>query len=249
MIIDPILINGKIGLPDSFSFPIKDAGFLYGFGVFETIRIDDRNASLWGFHLERIESSCKDLGIHLSISREQLTKWMAQYLDQLDVTEGVMNVYVTAGDRDYSQPGFVFATPNIIMTLRSRKLPVFPEIIKCQVKFVSHSETSRHKTMAYLPHLIQAMEAGNSQPIYVDNEDRLMETPMANIWLKLDGIWVTPEHPNVLPGVMRRHLLTNGTDVLGCKTATRILTQNDLSQAEAIALSNAVIGFQKAELV
>ncbi|HEF4778685.1 TPA: aminodeoxychorismate synthase component I [Burkholderia multivorans] len=86
----------------------------------------------------------------------------------------------------------------------------------------------------------QAAEAlGGFDMLFVNERGELTEGGRSNLFVKLDGQWVTPPLASgVLPGVMRAVLL----DDPAFGAVERIVTRDDLSRAQALLLTNALRG-------
>ncbi|EKS9915755.1 aminodeoxychorismate synthase component I [Burkholderia multivorans] len=86
----------------------------------------------------------------------------------------------------------------------------------------------------------QAAEAlGGFDMLFVNERGELTEGGRSNLFVKLDGQWVTPPLASgVLPGVMRAVLL----DDPAFGAVERIVTRDDLARAQALLLTNALRG-------
>ncbi|MBU9608681.1 aminodeoxychorismate synthase component I [Burkholderia multivorans] len=93
----------------------------------------------------------------------------------------------------------------------------------------------------------QAAEAlGGFDMLFVNERGELTEGGRSNLFVKLDGQWVTPPLASgVLPGVMRAVLL----DDRAFGAVERIVTRNDLARAQALLLTNALRGALDAVLM
>ncbi|MCO8577023.1 aminodeoxychorismate synthase component I [Burkholderia multivorans] len=93
----------------------------------------------------------------------------------------------------------------------------------------------------------QAAEAlGGFDMLFVNERGELTEGGRSNLFVKLDGQWVTPPLASgVLPGVMRAVLL----DDPAFGAVERIVTRDDLARAQALLLTNALRGALNAVLM
>ena len=83
------------------------------------------------------------------------------------------------------------------------------------------------------PHLT----VGNQEIIYHTADGKLLETSIGNLVLKMDGkLYTPPSTIGILPGIYRQHLLESG------QVEEKVLTVEDLKQAEVIYACNAVRG-------
>ncbi|PRE68459.1 aminodeoxychorismate synthase component I [Burkholderia multivorans] len=93
----------------------------------------------------------------------------------------------------------------------------------------------------------QTAEAlGGFDMLFVNERGELTEGGRSNLFVKLDGQWVTPPLASgVLPGVMRAVLL----DDPAFGAVERIVTRDDLARAQALLLTNALRGALDAVLM
>ena len=85
----------------------------------------------------------------------------------------------------------------------------------------------------------EARQAGFDDCLLLDDQDRILETSMANIYAYLDGTWVTPaERLGLLAGVCRQWVMRRAG------VAEAHFTSADLRRARGVAVSNAVTGLR-----
>lgn len=100
----------------------------------------------------------------------------------------------------------------------------------------------RHKTtlrQAYDEAIRQAQEQGAFDMLFFDAEGFLTEGGRSNVFLHIDGEWLTPPlGPNVLPGTMRSTLMAES----GWAVRETSLTRADLARADRIVVTNALRG-------
>ncbi len=74
--------------------------------------------------------------------------------------------------------------------------------------------------------------------IYMNERNELCEGSRSNIYLQMDGTWLTPPlHSGLLAGTMRARLLSQGL------AQEAVLHFNDLPHAQAVRLSNGLRGW------
>jgi para-aminobenzoate synthetase/4-amino-4-deoxychorismate lyase len=101
-----------------------------------------------------------------------------------------------------------------------------------------------HKTThrpLYAEALKAAVEAGFDDVLFLNLRGEVTEGAIHNIFVEKDGLLITPPiECGLLPGVQRRHLLETRPSAI-----ERVLYPEDLRQADAIFLSNAVRGLRR----
>ena len=89
------------------------------------------------------------------------------------------------------------------------------------------------------PHLT----VGEQEIIYHTADGELLETSIGNLVLKIDGkLYTPPSTLGILPGIYRQHLLESG------QVEEKVLTIEDLKQAEVIYGCNAVRGLYELKI-
>ncbi|MFY9344594.1 MAG: aminotransferase class IV, partial [Planctomycetota bacterium] len=95
----------------------------------------------------------------------------------------------------------------------------------------------------------QAQDGGADDGIVVAADGAVLETALGNLWLRLDGGWVTPPAAGrILPGIARGLVLAQAAKA-GRPVAERACDLGDLQRASALAHSNAVYGVRPACLL
>jgi len=97
--------------------------------------------------------------------------------------------------------------------------------------------------------LLEARAGGADDGVLLGLDGSVLETAIANLWLLLDGVWITPPADGaILPGIARTLLLERAR-AQGIAVAERRCELGDLHRAASLALSNAVSGVRAAALV
>lgn len=129
-----------------------------------------------------------------------------------------------------------------IELIRQILTPLSP--IFCKAKLCLQ-ETDLNQAFTYFktthrPHL----SVGKQEIIYHNAAGELLETSIGNLVLKINGkLYTPPISQGILPGIYRQHLLETG------QVKEKIMTLEDLNQAEAIYGCNAVRGLYELEVI
>jgi para-aminobenzoate synthetase/4-amino-4-deoxychorismate lyase len=104
-----------------------------------------------------------------------------------------------------------------------------------------------HKTThrpAYAAAFAAASRAGFADVLFFNGLGELTEGAISNVFVEKDGRWSTPPVTcGLLAGVLRRHLLATRPEI-----EERVLDEDDLRQADAVYLANAVRGLRRVEI-
>lgn len=134
-------------------------------------------------------------------------------------------------------------------TLPSRREDAQVRVRIAEQRTDSASRWLYHKTTQralYSQALAQgAAEAGFDDVLFLNERDEVTEGAISNVFIEKHGRMYTPPiECGVLPGVYRRYLLQSRQEI-----AERVLTLDDLRNADAVYICNAVRGLRKALIV
>jgi para-aminobenzoate synthetase / 4-amino-4-deoxychorismate lyase len=107
--------------------------------------------------------------------------------------------------------------------------------------------TLYHKTTqraVYALHFQQAAARGYDDVLFLNTRGEVTEGAISNMFVEKNGRWFTPPvECGLLAGVFRRHLIESRPNL-----QERVLTLDDLRNADAIYLTNAVRGLRRIEV-
>jgi para-aminobenzoate synthetase component 1 len=197
--------NGRLMRAADTRVSIADQGLLYGFGLFETIRVDRGAVPLLDGHVARFDRSWRAL---MPDDPPDLT-WadvIAQVVAANDLSRrcAAVKILATRGSRDrapWDHALFVTARPYIhrLKTLNTPGigLGTFPH--------PRQSPLAGHKTLNYLYYLKAgqwASENGYDEALVLNPDGSVSETHTANLLIVNGTEVIRPASPTVLPGVM-----------------------------------------------
>ena len=190
-------VNGRFVPEAQASVSIFDRGFLYGDGVFETMRVYGGRMFRPAEHMERLFAGLQVLGIESVFSPEELRAVCRSLTEMNMVPDGAARVYRT---RD-----------STVVTVRAH--PLAPRNLTAIVSTVRvDSHLSRHKTANRLPYILAQQEAateGADEAVLLNSAGRVVEFTASNIFVVKDGSLFTPPLADgPLAGITRRAVLT-----------------------------------------
>ncbi len=211
-----IFLNGRLYTEGRAKIPINDRGFLYGDGLFETLRSYGGYVFMLEAHLQRLFSSLGSLGFNLHFDKDHLKQSLARTLakNRLGKSDAYIKIIVTrgiySGDLHFS-PG---QKPNlIIITSKLRHHP--REDYLSGINIVSASirrkalgnDLYTHKLINYFENIYardQAHRHGGSEAIFLTKDRLVLEGATSNIVIiKRNTISTPPLNQNILPGITR----------------------------------------------
>lgn len=238
-------VDGKV-LPEAeATIPITDRGFLYGDGVFTSLRVEGGRAVWWTQHLRRLERDAIAIGIEpppggrLDEALHALTLAVA-------ADRAVVRISLTRLVDGVSGPHAPPRSP-ARLTAVARPLATAPTTLAVRTEKVRREpRVYRHKVVNYLDNILalrRAAIAGVDEVLFVDERDGVLEHATGNVFLALaSGEWVTPplDLP-ILDGIARRTLITVLQEA-GHPVAERLVDRDELAGAFELVHCNAVRG-------
>ena len=202
-------IDGEFVPAEKACLPVNDLAILRGFAVFELLRTYGGRPFFMDAHLERLENSARQIGLHLSWSRAQMADIVAQTLARNGFAEANIRIVVTGG------PSTDFTTPenNPRLLVLVSPLPELPaQWYRDGVKVitrVAERPLTGAKSINYIP-ATMALEAARRQgaieALWVTRDGRVQEGTTSNLFIFNGQTLVTPGQ-EILPGITRRVIL------------------------------------------
>ncbi|MGE3308588.1 MAG: aminotransferase class IV [Limisphaerales bacterium] len=207
-----VYLNGRFVASDQAMVSVFDRGFLYGDGLFETMRIDAGHPWLWDAHAHRLSEGAKALRITLPSSPDQLRDALNELLRRNGLTDAIARISISrgAGHRGYSIRGS--EQPTVVITVHpAAPFPANPpppwRLRTAQARLPAGDPFAPFKTASKLLHILaraEAEEAGADEALLLNTSGHIAETSAANLfWIEKHGA-CTP-HPDAggLAGVTR----------------------------------------------
>ncbi len=242
--------------------PASDRGFLYGHGLFETMRLWHGDLPLLDLHLDRLERGARALLI--DYDQPALKGQLADILPQLPA-DGLLKLVLTAGDgkRGYhycaddgnvgSRLGGTPGSNNGGGTLKPRcvvqyfALGEVPQQIALQVCEYRLPHNPVLAGIKHLNRLDQVLAAASlsldTDGLLLDQAGYVIEALSSNLFIFLEGTWITPSLDKAgVAGVMRRLLMDRVMPTMGFTPQCRDIDLSLLRAADEVFICNGVRG-------
>ena len=244
-----VFIDGKLVPSEEAKISVYDHGFLYGDGIFETMRSYDGKIFKIKRHLERINDTAKILEMKIPWTRVQMEEAIYQTIAKNNLLEnGYIRLSITRGVGPIGIDPEVCELPTII--IMTKELKIDPQIYNCGIDAIVvktlrnsiESTDPRLKTMNFLNNVIAKMEVkkvGATEGIMLNAKGDVAEATVSNIFVYQEGVLKTPSiETGILPGITREIVLELSTRIT--KTIECTLKPQDLFNAEEIFLTNSI---------
>ena len=240
-----INLNGKIIEKADAGIPVDNGAFRYGYGLFETMLVQNGAIQLRQYHMERLFTSLKQL--HFTVpalmTADYLEKQVLQTIqkNKLDKLCRVRMQLFGAGGGLYEQenkpPGFLvecFPLEESILHLNENGL-VAGVATGLSKSMDTLSNLKSCNALIYASAARQAKANKWNDALVCNTAGNIIESTIANIfWIKSGTVYTPPLTDGCIAGVMRRHLMDEIT------VKEKSLSEQELSDADEIFLTNAI---------
>lgn len=252
-------VNHRFVAEDEATVSIHDRGFLYGDGLFETIRVAQGRPLLWERHLCRLTEGLAHLAIPMptGISPESLHGVVLQLLERNTLTDAVVRIAVSRGPgrRGYS-PREAGPSTWIVTTHPGTPLDAPPSpprrLAVSRFRLGTGDPLTSLKTASRLLNVLaraEAEERGADDALLLNDQDRLAEAGSANLfWFGPGGIHTPPLSEGALPGITRGFVLETARD-LGWSATETAAPLAQLFEAGGVFLTFATAGMVEVQQV
>ncbi|MDH4269420.1 MAG: aminotransferase class IV [Dehalococcoidia bacterium] len=250
-----IYLNGRLVPRFEAKLSPFDHGFLYGYGLFETMRAYNGHIFRLDSHVTRLRCSAESIGLTHSIlitdeGKQSLKVACTATLEANELRDARIRLTVSAGEGDMTPDPGTCPKPTILITARNLA-PLPPEKyetgFKAAVSFLrrnSQSPLSRLKSTSYMENVLARMTAraaGYDEAIFLNEQGYLAEGSTTNVFLVSHGELITPSFESgVLPGITRDAVLEIARDS-NIKTTERWVELNELIEAEEAFVTNSIL--------
>jgi branched-chain amino acid aminotransferase len=213
-----VYINGEFVKEDEARISVFDHGFLYGDGIFETLRSYASRIFRMEDHLIRLFESAHRLSLHIPWEKKDLQEILLRCLTVNRLEDAVLRLSISRGVGPLGLDPDLCQSPTLIVL--TRPFQGYPETMYEQgigITLVSIRKNSPHaldpriKSTNFLNNIlakIQAKEAGADEGILLNCDGMLAEGTVSNLFFIRDQVLCTPDVASgILEGVSRKVVL------------------------------------------
>jgi len=230
---------------------VNDRGFLYGDGLFETIRAEAGRLYFLREHLTRLGASAQAFRLPFPGDLPWETR-LKRLLAANGLDRGVARVKILLSRGEVAGPGLPAASrPTLVIRAHPYEPPPPAEYAAgwAVVTFPERRTTflGRHKSLNYLFYLTArqyALERGAREALILEADGLLSEGAATSLLYLSHGAYGTPAGASALPGVTLA-VLTLALGRLGLLLEVVPTDPLRLRQAEGVWLANALLGLMQ----
>jgi branched-chain amino acid aminotransferase len=213
-----IYLNGKIVPLAGAKISVLDRGFLYGDGVFESLRTYNRRPFLLEEHLKRLLSGAKQLKIRVPLSLPQFKTAVLKTIAANHFKEHYLKVIISRGESKGHGLDPKNSTGKPTIAVLCEELKPYPASLYVKGWSVIISKiirpavpTSRIKSLCYVDNMLARMEADQAdanEALMLNEKGHVVEGSVSNIFIiKHREIITPPVAEPILQGITRRLVL------------------------------------------
>jgi branched-chain amino acid aminotransferase len=246
-------VNGRVSSQEQAVISIFDHGFLYGEGVYETLRTYNGEPFLFERHMRRLRKSAGMLALPVPLTDTEIDArfretMKAAGLGDAPEREAYIRILVTRGIGELTYDPAATPTPSIVVIVKPNVDPpreAFERGVKVSLVSIvrNHPATVNPliKSNSLLNNALAMQEAlrhGAFEGVMRNHKGELAECTQSNLFIVKDGAALTPPvDAGLLPGITREFLFEIGATA-GIPVREAVLKDEDLLNADESFLTS-----------
>jgi len=245
-----VYLNGSLIPRSQAKVSAFDYGFLYGYGLFETMRAYHGKIFLLDRHLKRLLKSAAVIGLSSKLSDIDLTKACLDILRANNLNEARVRLTVSRGEAGVFPAYKSDAAPTVLVTATAYSSPpaqLYNRGFKALLSSFhrdSQSPLSKLKSTSYLLNVLSRLEAeaaGLDEALLLNERGFIAEGSTSNVFfVNRSGLVMPSVESGILPGITREVVLELA-DILKIDVAEGEVRPDDLGQFDEAFLTNSVM--------
>ena len=247
-------VNGRISPERDAVIPVLDHGFLYGEGVYETLRTYNGRPLLFDRHMRRLRQSSAMIHLPVPFTDQELERRMEETISVAapawppDRREAYIRILLTRGVGDLSYDPATCPTPSVVIIVKPQVDPP-PEVFDRGVKVALVDIVRNHpasvspliKSNNLLNNALAMQEAirrGAYEAVMRNFRGELTECTQSNLFVVSAGDALTPPlEAGLLAGITRGFLFEAGREI-GITVREQVLRDENLFGADEAFLTS-----------
>ena len=242
-------VNGRITPECEAVISVFDHGFLYGEGIYETMRTYHGRPFLYDRHMRRLRRSASMIELALPFSDDELASQIraTQAAATLD-GEAYIRVLVTRGVGELTYDLKATPSPSVVIIVKPQIDPaaeVYDKGVRVVIVDVVRNHPATVNPMIKSNNLMnsalamqQALRSNAFEGVMRNYKGELTECTTSNLFIAKNNVALTPPlEAGLLPGITREFLFDIGKDA-GIEVVERALVDDDLFRADEAFLTS-----------
>ena len=244
-----VYVNGKIAPADQAVVPVYDHGFVYGEGVYETLRTYNRVPFLYGRHMRRLRQSAERLLLDVPFDDATLLQSIEQTMAAAgELDQAYIRILLTRGVGDLNYDPKSTPKPTTVIIVKPFEAPaarVFADGIRISLVDMLRNHPKSVNPVIKSNNLLNnalamqaAYRAGAEEALMCNYRGELTECSQANFFMVRAGAALTPKSAaGLLEGVTRAFIFELGRE-LGIDVREEVLLPEDLATADEMFITS-----------
>jgi branched-chain amino acid aminotransferase len=245
-----VYLNGSLVPRSKAHISVADHGFLYGYGLFETMRAYNGKIFLLERHIKRLSGSAEVIGLGEKLAGIDLGKACRDTLEANKLREARVRLTVTNGESDALTWTDAGGKPTVVVTARpytpfsAEKYGEGFRVGIASVRRCRQSVVASMKSVNYLASVMARREAaghGLDEALLLNDDGYIAEGGGCNVFFVRDSRLVTPAlNSGILPGVTREVVMELAAS-LGIETSQGTVGIGVIRKCDEAFVTNAMI--------
>ncbi len=245
------IFDGKIVDCKTLTLDKLARGFLYGDGIFETLRADEYKIFRFSDYFERLLNNAEIVNLSVSFNKDKLQPMIENLLKSLKIPDAYIRLTIWRKQPESFDPLDERVSHYLVTVRRLAHLPpgLYKKGIHCilakKFKKNEFSPVSNIKSLSFLENVLcrqQAYLSGFKETIFLNTSGFLAEASVSNIFFVKNGVLFTPSVScGIVPGIIRKTVLRLAKSS-GIETKEGKYNPSEIEKTEEVFLTNTLIG-------
>ena len=245
-------VNGRVFDQEHAVISVFDHGFLYGEGVYETLRTYNGQPFLFDRHMQRLRKSAGMLALGVPLTDADID---ARFRDTMraanlgeNAREAYIRILVTRGIGELTYDPAATPTPSIVVIVKPHVDPpadVFDRGVTVSLVPIVRNHPGSVNPLIKSNNLLnnalamqEAFRRGGYEGVMRNYKGELAECTQSNLFVVKNGAALTPPlDAGLLPGITRAFLFEVGREI-GVTVREQVLHDDDLLGADESFLTS-----------
>lgn len=205
-------VNGQLLEENAANISLFDRSYLYGEGVFETLRCYQGRPAFLERHVQRLQKNLKALEIPYRLSEKEMLSAILELLEANQLKEAVVRITISSVGASFGvdRP----KDPKTNITLFLSKPTLNPKLFETGVKVLPSADLVNDnpkvagiKSTSYITKMLARLEASKAdayETLLKNREGHWVEGSRTNFFIVLDHVVITPPlEDGILNGITR----------------------------------------------
>ncbi|HSL20902.1 MAG TPA: aminotransferase class IV [Vicinamibacterales bacterium] len=248
MITAAVNVNGRVSDAEHAGVSVLDHGFLYGYGVYETLRTYDRVPFLFDRHMKRLRASAEGIHVRVPVDDAEMLRRIERTMAAVPgLQEGYIRILLTRGVGDFSYDPKSAPDPTLVIIVKNFPEPPaekFDRGIELATVSVMRNHPAsvnpRIKSNNLLNNALAMQEAlrkGAEEALLKNHRDEVAECAQSNVFIIRNGAALTPPlDSGLLAGITREFVFEVGR-TCGVPVSDAVLRESDVLGADEVFIT------------